>query len=171
MLELNKNMDCLIRNEKEEDYKIVENLVRESFWNVYKPGCDEHYLVHTIRNDPSFDKSLHFVMEIDNQIIGEALLFPSFVKLDDNKSLPSLTLGPICISKDYQRKGYGKKLLDYCLEKAKEAGHGVIFLEGNISFYGKSGFEVASDFNIRYNNLPIEADTPFFLCKELVKGF
>ena len=63
--------DYTIRSEKEEDYRDVENLVRESFWNVYRPGCSEHYVIHVLRDDPAFVKELDFVMEQDGRLIGQ----------------------------------------------------------------------------------------------------
>ena len=80
-------------------------------------------------------------------------------------------MGPICIAPELKRQGYGKILLDHSLEKAKELGYGAVLFEGNIDFYGKSGFSFASTFNIRYHDLPEDADSSFFLCKELIPGY
>ncbi|MBR2892768.1 MAG: N-acetyltransferase, partial [Clostridia bacterium] len=80
-------------------------------------------------------------------------------------------MGPICIANELKRQGYGKILLDYSLQKATEMGFGAVCFEGNIDFYGKSGFTFASDFGIRYHGLPEGADSSFFLCKELKKGY
>ena len=82
-----------------------------------------------------------------------------------------MTLGPIGIHPDYKRQGYGKALLDYTLEKATEMGFGAVCFEGNIDFYGKSGFTYASSFGIRYHGLPEGEDASFFLCKELKTGY
>lgn len=82
-----------------------------------------------------------------------------------------MTLGPISIHPDYKRQGYGKALLDYTLEKATEMGFGAVCFEGNIDFYGKSGFTYASSFGIRYHGLPEGEDASFFLCKELKTGY
>ncbi|MBR3245039.1 MAG: GNAT family acetyltransferase [Parasporobacterium sp.] len=93
------------------------------------------------------------------------------INADDGKEIEVLTMGPICIRQDLKRQGYGKILLDYSLEKAAKLGFGAVLFEGNIGFYGKSGFDHASKFQIRYNDLPAEADTSFFLCKELIPGY
>lgn len=165
------NKDYVIRPEKAEDYKEVENLVRESFWNVYRPGCSEHYVIHTLRNDPAFVKELDFVMEQNGKIIGQNMFMKTVINADDGKDVPVLTMGPICITPELKRKGYGKKLLDYSLEQAERLGYGAVLFEGNIDFYGKSGFDFARKFGIRYHDLPKDADDSFFLCKELLSGY
>lgn len=163
--------DYLIRLEREDEYREVEHLIRESFWNVYQPGCSEHYVIHVLRDDPAFVKELDFVMEKDNQLIGQNMFMKTVIEADDGSIVPVLTMGPICITPELKRKGYGKKLLDYSLEKAKELGFGAVLFEGNIGFYGKSGFTYSSNFGIRYHDLPEDADSSFFLCKELIPGY
>ena len=148
----------IIRLEKKEDYRAVENLVRESFWNVYRPGCGEHYVIHVLRDDPAFIKELDFVMEQDGRIIGQNMFMRTIIEADDDRTISVL-------------QGYGKALLDYSLEKAAALGFGAVLFEGNINFYGKSGFDFASKFDIRYHDLPEDADSSFFLCKELKKGY
>ena len=165
------NNAIIIRLEKKEDYRAVENLVRESFWNVYRPGCSEHYVIHVLRDDPAFVKELDFVMEENGSIIGQNVFMRNAVAADDGRSVPILTMGPICIAPALKRRGYGKALLDYSLERAAALGFGAVMFEGNIEFYGKSGFDVASKFGIRYHGLPEDADSSFFLCKELIKGY
>ena len=93
------------------------------------------------------------------------------IKADDGRTIPIMTMGPICIAPELKRKGYGKILLDYSLEKAKELGCGALCFEGNIGFYGKSGFTYASEYGIRYHGLPEGEDASFFLCKELIPGY
>ena len=163
--------DIVIRLEKKEEYREVENLIRESFWNVYKPGCSEHYVIHILRNDPAFVKELDFVMEIDGRLIGQNMFMRTIIESDDGRTIPVLTMGPICVTPELKRKGFGKILLDYSLEKATELDYGAVLFEGNIDFYGKSGFDYASNFGIRYHDLPEDADDSFFLCKELIPGY
>lgn len=167
---MNKN-DCTIRLEKEEDERKVENLVRESFWNVYRPGCSEHYVLHIMRNDENFVKELDFVMEKDGKLIGQNVFVKTTLDADDGRKIPILTMGPICITPDLKRKGYGKLLLDYSLQKATEMGFSAVMFEGNIEFYGKSGFDYAEKFGIRYHGLEEGEDASFFLCKELVPKY
>lgn len=163
--------DYTIRLEKTDDYREVENLVRESFWNVYRPGCSEHYVIHVLRDDPAFVKELDFVMEQNGVLIGQNMFMRTVINADDGRVIPVLTMGPIGITPELKRKGYGKKLLDYSLEKAAAMGFGAVLFEGNIGFYGHSGFTYARSFGIRYHDLPEGADDSFFLCKELIPGF
>ena len=167
---MNKN-DYTIRPEACKDYSAVENLVRESFWNVYRPGCSEHYVIHVLRDDLAFVKELDFVMEQGVRLIGQNMFMRTVINADDGSRVPVLTMGPICITPELKRQGYGKKLLDYSLEKAEAMGFGAVLFEGNIGFYGKSGFDYARKFGIRYHDLPEGADDSFFLCKELIPGY
>ena len=160
-----------IRNEKKEDHRKVENLIRESFWNVYRPGCLEHFVIHKLRDDDAFIPELDFVMEIDGKLIGQNMFMKANIKADDGRDIPIMTMGPICIAPQLKRKGFGKILLDYSLERAKNFGCKAVCFEGNIDFYGKSGFTFASNFGIRYHGLPEGEDASFFLCKELEEGY
>ena len=129
-----------IRLETKDDYRNVENLTREAFWNVYRPGCMEYYVLHCYRDDPAFVPELDFVMELDGELIGQVIYVWSEIDCDDGRKVPIMTFGPIGIAPAYKRQGYGKKLLDYSMEKAKEMGAGALAITGNIDFYGKSGF-------------------------------
>ena len=161
----------IIRNENPHDYALVENLSREAFWNVYRPGCLEHYVLHCLRHDPAFVPELDLVMELDGKIIGHVIFVRAEIHADDGRVLPIMTFGPISIHPDYQRRGYGKKLLDYALKKAKEMGAGCICMEGNIDFYGKCGFTLASSRGIHYYAEPRDEIVPYFLLNELQDGF
>jgi len=176
----------IIRLEEQKDYRDVENLVRESFWNVYRPGCSEHYVIHVLRDDPAFVPELDFVMHLsvqendpgdhsvaeqDGMLIGQNMFMKTVIEADDGREIPVLTMGPIGITPELKRKGYGKKLLDYCLEKATEMGFGAVLFEGNIGFYSHCGFDYASKFGIRYHDLPEDEDSSFFLCRELIPGY
>jgi len=167
---MNKN-DCIIRLENKNDHREVENLVRESFWNVYRPGCSEHFVLHVLRDDPAFIRELDFIMEKDGVVIGQNMFMKTVIEADDGSVVDVLTMGPICIMPELKRKGYGKMLLDYSIGRAAELGYGAVLFEGNIAFYGKSGFDYASRFGIRYHDLPEDADASFFLCKELIPGY
>ena len=165
----------IIRKEKDSEQHEVENLVREAFWNVYRPGCLEHYVLHCLRKDEAFIPELNLVMTIEKNgkelLIGQAMCMKAEIMLDNGTPLPIMTLGPIGIHPNYKRQGYGKALLDYTLQRAAEKGFGAVCFEGNIEFYGKSGFTFASEYGVRYHGLPEGEDASFFLCKELKAGF
>lgn len=163
--------DLVIRQENKEDHDKVEELIRESFWNVYRPGCSEHYVIHVLRDDPAFVKELDLVMERDGRIIGQNMFMRTVINADDGRVISVLTMGPICVAPELKRRGYGKAILDHSLEKAAGLGYGAVLFEGNILFYGKSGFDHARRFGIRYHDLPEGADDSFFLCRELIPGY
>lgn len=161
----------VIRRERAQDHAATEDLVREAFWNVYRPGCLEHYVLHCLRHDPAFVKELDLVMEKDGQLIGQNMFMHAQIRADDGRAIPIMTMGPICIAPAFKRQGYGKMLLDASLERAAALGCGALCFEGNIQFYGKSGFVYASTLGVRYHGLPEGADSSFFLCKELIPGY
>lgn len=163
--------DYTIRREKTDDYRTVENLTREAFWNVYRPGCSEHYVLHQFRDRSEFVKELDFVLEVGGEIIGHVMFVRAEITADDGRVLPIMTFGPISIRPDFQRKGYGKILLDFALERAAEMGAGAVCMEGNIDFYGKCGFDVASKSGIHYYAEPRDEVVPYFLLRQLQKGF
>ena len=167
-----------IRLEQPKDYREVENLTREAFWNVYRPGCTEHYVLNQYRTNQDFIPELDFVMEegddeyqSPSKIIGHVMFSKADIILDDGTNFPSWTFGPISIHPDYKRKGYGLKLLNYALGKAKEMGIGLLQMEGNIEFYRHAGFGLASKLNIHYHDMPKDEDVPFFLAQELISGY
>ena len=161
----------IIRNETPADRRAVEHLTREAFWNVYRPGCLEHYVLHVLRDDPAFVPELNLVMERDGELIGHVMFMRAAIRADDGRALPIMTFGPISIAPAYQRRGYGKRLLDHALERAAAMGAGCICMEGNIGFYGHCGFVVAGTRGLRYHGVPEGEEVPFFLCRELQAGF
>ena len=166
-----KQNNIIIRRETPADYAAVEHLTREAFWNVYRPGCTEHYVVHVLRSDPDFVPELDLVMERDGQLIGHVLYMRAKIMADDDREIPMMTFGPISIRPDLQRQGLGKYLLDASMERARELGAVALCIEGNIEFYGKSGFVVAGTKGIRYHEQPEQEIVPYVLLKELQPGF
>lgn len=163
-----------IRLEQPSDWRKVENLTREAFWNVYRPGCTEHYVLNQYRKRPDFIPELDFVMEADGKIIGHVMWSKADLYDDEGKALGLSgvwTFGPISIHPDYKRKGYGLKLLKHSLEKAREMGCKFVCMEGNIDFYKHAGFGLASALKIHYHGEPKDSDVPYFLAQELVLGF
>ena len=160
-----------IRLEQTKDFREVENLTREAFWNVYRPGCTEHYVLNQFRTNPDFIPELDFVMEEGDRIIGHIMFSKAELVLEDGSRKGSWTFGPISIHPDYKRKGNGLKLLNYALEKAKAMSIGLLCMEGNIDFYKHAGFDLASKLKIHYHAEPRESEVPYFLAQELIAGY
>ena len=160
-----------IRLEQPRDFREVENLTREAFWNVYRPGCTEHFVLNRYRKNPDFMPELDFVMEEDDRIIGHVMFSKASITQENGSVWPAWTFGPISILPAYKRKGYGLKLLQYAIGKAREAGVGVLCMEGNIDFYRHAGFVLASSLKIHYHGEPKESEVPYFLAQELIPGY
>lgn len=141
-----------IRNEEESDYQRVEELTRKSFWNLYIPGCNEHYLVHAMRSHKDFLPELDLVIEVDNQIIGNIMYTKAKLIDESGAEKDILTFGPVCILPEYQRKGYGKKLIEYSFEQAVALGYDVIVIFGNPNNYVSRGFKSCKRYNICLEN-------------------
>ena len=122
-----------IRNEEEADYQRVEELTRKSFWNLYVPGCNEHYLVHVMRSHKDFLPELDLVIEVDNQIIGNIMYTKAKLVDESGDEKEILTFGPVCIMPEYQRMGYGKMLMEHSFDQAVALGYDVIVIFGNPS--------------------------------------
>lgn len=141
-----------IRNEQTKDMREVEELTRKAFWNLNVPGCNEHYLVHIMRNHPDFIPELDFVLEEDNIIIGN-IMYTKAKLIDENGyEKQILTFGPISVLPEYQRMGYGKVLLEYSFSKAKEMGYDTIVIFGNPDNYVSRGFKSCKKYNICIRN-------------------
>lgn len=163
--------DYMIRLETSADYNEVENVTREAFWNVYRPGCLEHYVLHRYRTRPDFIPELSLCLTVDGKIIAHVMYTHSEIRADDGRIVPIMTFGPISVDPDFQRQGYGTILLQYSMEKAKELGARALAITGNINFYSKFGFVVASTKGIHYYAETREEAVPYFLIKELEKAF
>lgn len=145
-------MDYIIRNEEEKDYYEIENVVREAFWNVYRPGCNEHLVIHNFRNDPAFIKELDFVVEKDGEIVGSIIYSYAKLKLDDGRVKDFICFGPVGIRPDYQNAGLGQELIYFSLKEAQKLGHTVVFITGHHKYYQKLGFESASKYGVFLDN-------------------
>jgi putative acetyltransferase len=159
-------MDYIIRNERSEDYRIVEELTRKAFWNIYIPGCNEHYLVHVMRKHEDFIPELDYVIEKDKKIIGNIMYTKAKLVSENRRDKPIVTFGPVCILPEYQRKGFGKKLIEHSLIKAKELKYEAVVIFGNPCNYANLGFKSGSRFNIALEN---EVYPSAMLAKELIE--
>lgn len=137
-----------IRNELPDDYRAIEELTKKAFWNVNFPGCDEHYLAHLLRTHPDFIPELDFVIEEDGKLVGNIMFTKSGLLNENGTEKEILTFGPLSILPDYQRKGYGKMLLEHSFKKAAELGYEAIVIFGNPENYISSGFKSCKKYNV-----------------------
>lgn len=137
-----------IRNEKEEDYRIVEDMTRKAFYNLYIPGCTEHYLVHHMRGHEDFIPELDFVLERDGQVIGNIMYTKARLVDEAGMEKEILTFGPVCILPEYQRMGYGKKLMEHSFAQAVRLGYDVIVIFGSPANYVGRGFQSCRKYQI-----------------------
>jgi len=141
-------MEVTIRRENENDYRTVEEMTREAFWNLNVPGCDEHYLVHVIRDHPDFMPEMDFVAEVNNKIVGNIMYSKSCVMDENNNRLETLTFGPLTVLPGYQRQGIGTSLINHTKEIAVKNGAAAIIILGHPHNYCKHGFKNSIDYNI-----------------------
>jgi predicted N-acetyltransferase YhbS len=147
---MNKNIR--IRNEEKDDYVKVEEITRKAFWNLYMPGCVEHYLVHVMRSHEDFLPELDLVIEVDHQIIGNIMYTKAKLVDESGEEKEILTFGPVCISPEYQRMGYGKMLMESSFEKAVSMGYDAIVIFGNPNNYVSRGFKSCKKYNVCLEN-------------------
>lgn len=156
-----------IRNETEKDYEVVEHITREAFWNLYVPGCEEHYLAHIMRGHEDFIPELDFVVELDGQVIGNVMYTRARLTDEQGEDKQILTFGPVCILPEYQRRGYSKLLLEHSFKKALELGYEVIVIFGDPNNYVSRGFRSCKKHNVCLEN---DIYPCAMLVKELVSG-
>jgi predicted N-acetyltransferase YhbS len=141
-------MDILIRPETEADYFENELVTREAFWNLYVPGCNEHYLVYLLRDHPDYLPEFSFVAEHENRIIGNIFYAKSHVTNELNQTLDTLTFGPVSVLPEYQRKGVDTALIQHTVEIARQKNYPAIIIYGSPSNYCKHGFKSSKDYQI-----------------------
>jgi len=160
-----------LRLENENDYFEVEALTRDAFWNVYRPGCNEHLVLHNLRNSDSFIKDLDYVWLENNQIVGNIVYSKMYSGLEKDMSNEVIAFGPISVHPDYQKTGIGKKMIEYTANIAKEMGFKTILITGNNKYYNPLGFVSASKYNIYLPGLSKQEEASFFMAKELEDGY
>lgn len=142
-------MTIIIRAEEPADYREVENLVREAFWNVYQPGCSEHFILHQFRDHPNHLKDLSKIIEVDGQIAGQITYSKAQLRQETTGIMKDIALlGPFAISPDFQKRGLGEQLLETTLVDAKAAGISHIVILGDPTYYQKFGFVPASTYGV-----------------------
>lgn len=138
-----------IRLEREEDYRAVEHLTREAFWNHHVPGCDEHYLAHVLRQSDCFLPELDFVAEAKNgERIGNIMYTKANVFCDSGETVPVLSFGPLSVLPEWQGKGVGSTLVRHSLKRAAELGYCAVLIYGDPAYYSRLGFLAAESFGI-----------------------
>lgn len=142
----------VIRNERTEDYETVEAITRKAFYNVYVPGCTEHYLVHVMRGHEDFIPELDFVLERDGDVIGNIMYTKAALIDEKGNKKEILTFGPVCVLPAYQRMGYGKLLMEHSFEKAVELGYDAIVIFGSPVNYVSRGFKSCRKYNVCIEN-------------------
>ncbi|WP_432403574.1 GNAT family N-acetyltransferase [Wukongibacter sp. M2B1] len=142
-------MNISIRSENENDFKNVENMTREAFWDLYKPGCVEHLIVHKIRKTNAFIKELDFVACDAKKIVGNVIYSKAMVINENNEEFEVLCMGPLGVLPSYQGKGIGALLMKHSIKAAKALGYNAIVIFGNPNYYHRFGFESAEKYNIQ----------------------
>ena len=141
-------MELFFREAEEKDFKESGELTRDAFWDVYKPGCDEHFVLYKIRNSEGYIQELDIVAVAGEKLIGHIICTKAKVIVPAGTAHLVLCAGPLSIKPAYQRKGYGSKLMEYCIEKARDSGYSGMILFGNPDYYHRFGFRNAADFGI-----------------------
>ncbi len=160
-------MNVIIRNERPEDFRAVEELTKRAFQNVNVPGCCEHYIAHILRTHADFVPELDLVAELDGKIIANVMFTRSRLLGEDGAEKETLTFGPLSVLPEYQRKGHGKALLEYALGKAAEMGYEAVVIFGNPENYIARGFKSCRRYDVSFGNgeYPVA-----LLVKELKEG-
>jgi putative acetyltransferase len=157
----------IIERETEIDYFEVENLTREAFWNIYQPGCSEHLVLHNLRKDVCFVPELDYVVKVQNSVVANIVYAKGILELDSGGKMELLLFGPVSVQPECQGKGYGKKIIKFTLNKAKELGYPAVVITGNPEYYVRFGFESASKYGIYYAGMDRKEEAPFFMIKVL----
>ncbi|WP_455539151.1 GNAT family N-acetyltransferase [Terrisporobacter sp.] len=160
-------MSLVIRNIKESDYDEVEALTREAFWNVYRPGCGEHLVVHNIHKYEKSIKELELVALYDNKIVGHIVYTKGHVTDSENDNF--ISFGPISVLPEFQNESIGSKLIRISLQKAARLGYDAVFITGNNDYYNRFGFESASKYGVHMQGVALEDEAEFFMVKILKK--
>lgn len=160
-------MSILIRLEQENDFSKVEHLTREAFWDLYRPGCCEHLIVHKIRKVPAFVKELSYVACDNDKIVGSIIYSKAKIVNEDSLDHEVLCMGPLSVLPQYQKRGIGSKLLEETLQKARELGYKAVIIFGNPNYYGRFGFKNAKEYEIQ---TPSGENFDAFMVLELQEG-
>lgn len=140
-------MNIQLRLEEEKDHRLVEEVTREAFWNLFSPGCDEHLLVHTMRGEQEFIKELGFVALHEGQIVGNIMYAETRI-ISGNEEHKMATFGPVSVLPEYHGKGVGSQLIRHTTHLAKEKGYRAVLIYGDPEYYKRFGFKVSKEYGI-----------------------
>ena len=143
------NINLIIRNEKEKDYRDVEQLIREAFWNLYVPGCNEHFVLHNLRNSNDFIPELDFVAEKEGQIVGQIAYSRGIIKYKQGEKKEIISFGPVSVLPAFQKRGVGSALIIHTINLARDMGYPAICIYGDPRYYGRFGFRCAERYDIK----------------------
>lgn len=155
----------IVRNEEQKDWAVVERITRQAFYNLYVPGCVEHYLVHIMREHEDFIPELDFVLELDGQVIGNIMYTKAKLTDENGTEKEILTFGPVSIHPAYQRMGYGKMLMEHSFQAAIQLGYDTIVILGSPANYVSRGFKCCKKYNVCIEN---EKYPAAMMVKELI---
>ncbi|MBU5336962.1 GNAT family N-acetyltransferase [Intestinibacter bartlettii] len=158
-------MSLTIRKIEKDDYDQVEVLTREAFWNIYRPGCSEHLVLHKLHENNRSIEDLELVVERDGKIVGHIAYSGGYIDGVDNETF--ITFGPISVDPKFQRSEIGSKLVRISMQKAARLGYSAVFITGDENYYKRFGFEPASKYGIHLEGIPLEEEAPFFMVKIL----
>lgn len=160
-----------IRQTKKREYFETENLTREAFWNLYRPGCDEHLALHKLRKTGEGIKGLDCVLEEEGKIVAHIIYCPSVLQTAEGKKIDVITFGPVSVYPEYQKKGYGSAIIQKTLQKAKKAGYGAVLITGNPDYYKRFGFLTCSEIGVYLPGFDRSDPAPFFMYLELKENY
>lgn len=143
------DINLTIRNEQEEDYRIVEQLVREAFWNLYVPGCNEHFVLHNLSKSKDFIPELDFVDERAGQIVGQIAYSRGIIKGKGSADKEVITFGPVSVLPTFQKQGIGSALITHTINLARDMGYLAICIYGDPRYYSRFGFRCAEKYEIK----------------------
>ena len=143
------DIDLILRNAKKEDYRTVEQLVREAFWNLYVPGCSEHYVLHNLRKSSDFIPELDFVAEQGGQIVGQIAYSRGTIKGRQGEEKEVMTFGPVSVLPAFQKRGIGSTLIIHTIALARDMGYSAICIYGDPRYYSRFGFRCAEKYEIK----------------------
>jgi predicted N-acetyltransferase YhbS len=143
------DIDLIIRNEEERDYRTVEQVVREAFWNLYVPGCSEHYMLHNLRESNDFIPELDFVAEKAGQIVGQIAYSRGIIKCKQGEEKEVITFGPVSVLPAFQKRGIGSTLIIHTINLARDMGYPAICIYGDPRYYSRFGFRCAEKYEIK----------------------